>query len=335
MPIVVGIDEAGYGPLLGPLVLGASIWEVDAERVGCDFWEALSDSVIQHKSRSDFRLRVDDSKKVYDRKAGLAPLERTVLAFAGACGAPCDSLGSFLNALAGDASLPSATRPPLGADATVPWYTRLDRKLPTDPVKGAFESMAKRLAAAMKAAGISCRALGIQLVTEDAFNRRVQQTRNKAAVIVEHVLKLITRALRFAGDRDLHFLIDRLGGRSNYRGILQTAFPDRFLRIIEVSDERSRYRLSRFDDGAVHPGDWTFEFTVEADSRHLPVALAGMLCKYCRELLMYEFNAYWRKLDPTLRPTAGYYSDAKRFLSDIDPLLSRSGLSHAEFVRAR
>ncbi len=326
MPIVVGIDEAGYGPLLGPLVVGASIWEVDAERVGCDFWEALADSVIRHKSRSDFRLRVDDSKKVHDRKAGLAPLERTILAFAGACGTPCDSLGSFLNALVGDASLPSASQP---------WYTCLDRKLPTDPVKGAFESMAKRLAAAMKTAGVHCRGLGIQLVTEDAFNRRVQQTHNKAAVIVEHVLRLMTRAVKFAGDRDLHFLIDRLGGRSNYRGILQTVFPDRFLSIVEVSDERSRYRLSRFDDGAVHPGDWTIEFAVEADSRHLPVALAGMLCKYCRELLMHEFNAYWRKLDPTLRPTAGYYADAKRFLSDIDALVSRSGLSHGEFVRAR
>ena len=155
-----------------------------------------------------------------------------------------------------------------------PWYDNLDRELPTDPVKSAFESMAKRLSGTMEAAGVRCRGLGIQLVTEGAFNERVRQTRNKAAVIVEHVLRLMVRAVKFAGDQDLHFLVDRLGGRSNYRAMLQSAFPDRHVRIIEVTGERSRYRLSRCDDGAVHPGDWTFEFGVGSDARHLPVAAA-------------------------------------------------------------
>ena len=74
--------------------------------------------------------------------------------------------------------------------------------------------LARRLVGTMETAGIRCRGLGVQLVTEGAFNKRVRQTRNKAAVIVEHVLLLMTRAVRFAGDRDLHFLVDRLGVRS-------------------------------------------------------------------------------------------------------------------------
>ncbi len=326
MPIVVGIDEAGYGPLLGPLVVGASIWEVDAERVGCDFWDALKESVCRGKSRGDFRLRVDDSKKVYDRKAGLAALERTVLAFARAADGPCETLGAFLQGLTGGGSFSSDSQP---------WYDDLGRGLPTDPVKSAFESMATRLGGTMAAAGVRCRGLGVQLVTEGDFNERVRQTRNKAAVIVEHVLRLMTRAVRFAGDQDVHFLVDRLGGRSNYRTILQAAFPERYLRIVEITEERSSYCLSRWDDRAAHAGDWTFEFGVGSDARHLPVALAGMLYKYCRELLMHEFNAFWQKLDPALRPTAGYYTDAKRFLGDIEHLLPRSGLGHGQFVRAR
>ena len=29
MTLVIGIDEAGYGPNLGPLVIGGSSWQID------------------------------------------------------------------------------------------------------------------------------------------------------------------------------------------------------------------------------------------------------------------------------------------------------------------
>jgi ribonuclease HII len=107
------------------------------------------------------------------------------------------------------------------------------------------------------------------------------------------------------------------------------AFPDRELRIIEETPQRSAYKLN-------HNGtSWTFDFAVEADQHRLPVALASMTAKYVREVLMTQFNAYWRQDAPQVAPTAGYYTDAKRFLKEITPLMTpgRPPLEH--FVRAK
>jgi ribonuclease HII len=91
----------------------------------------------------------------------------------------------------------------------------------------------------------------------------------------------------------------------------------------------SRYRLA----SAVN--DWFIEFSVDADRRHFPVALASMLAKYLREVLMGRFNAYWRAWLPDLRPTAGYYADAQRFLADVAPVVGRTGIPRTRFVRSR
>ena len=62
-----------------------------------------------------------------------------------------------------------------------------------------------------------------------------------------------------------------------------------------------------------------------------PVLLAALALS----LLMERFNAYWRTLAPDLQPTAGYYTDAQRFLAAIAPLLTREDVPRERFVRAR
>lgn len=319
MPFVLGIDEAGYGPLLGPLLVCATAWEVASDAVGDNFWKRLEAVVAPAADRHESRLVVGDSKQVFDRHRGLASLERPVLAFASACGMPTHDLAALLGAL--------GVEPP--GDGAMPWYSTLHRALPTDPVQSAFEGAAERLAVEMSAAGVTCRALLAQVVTEERYNGRVAATRNKASVLLEQVLKLLERGRRLARDDELHVIVDRLGGRSDYRRLLMDAFPDRPLHILAQTDVRSAYRVCGAN------GDWFVEFCVDADRNHLPVALASMLAKYVRELLMEQFNAFWRGLAPELRPTAGYYQDAQRFLTDIAPHAARAGIEFAAFVRQR
>jgi len=319
MPLVLGIDEAGYGPLLGPLVVAATLWRANRDRMQTDWWQQLDACVTRRATRSEGRLAVGDSKKLFDRKRGISTLERTVLAFAHAADLPCATLTEFLTAIGHE--LPS--------EAGLPWYGDLTQSLPTDPARSAYEGAARRTRETMASCGISCLGARTQLITEDVFNRRVRQTRNKAAVLLEAVLRLVQWGTQHAGDQDVHIFVDRLGGRVNYREVLMQAFPGRHLHVVEVGEGRSRYRL------ASQESDWLLEFVVHGDQRHLPVALASMLAKYVRELLMERFNAYWNERAPKLRPTAGYYSDAKRFLSDIAPLLEHETIRTEDFVRLR
>ena len=76
-------------------------------------------------------------------------------------------------------------------------------------------------------------------------------------------------------------------------------------------------------------------FQPRADSEHFCVALASMTSKYLRELLMGEFNQFWQRHVPGVKPTAGYPGDAARFLKDITPAAQRLGISEAALWRRK
>jgi len=320
VPLVVGIDEAGYGPLLGPLVVAASLWRASPEALADDWWQRLRAAVCRRPTRNDWRLPVDDSKQLYTRQRGLAALERAVLAFAAAAECPTETVAALLKGLG--ASLSDEAGLP-------PWYRDAGTPLPLDPQRSRCPGATERLRACMAASGLCCRALLAEVVTENRFNARVAQTRNKASVLLEQVLRLIRRATAGAGDQDVYIRVDRLGGRQDYAAVLLSAMPERHLHVLAASDDSSRYRL------AGPRSDWYIEFRTDADQHELPVALASMVAKYVREVLMHQFNAHWKSLLPQLRATAGYYQDACRFLADIRPVLPRCGLREAEFVRSR
>ncbi len=91
MHYLIGMDEAGYGPNLGPLVIAATAWKLDARYDAdlqvVDLYELLHD-VISRQPRSD-RLAIADSKQIYNRATGIAGLELGVLAAMQAAGQAC------------------------------------------------------------------------------------------------------------------------------------------------------------------------------------------------------------------------------------------------------
>src|SRR5262249_46432299 len=82
MPWRVGLDEAGYGPNLGPLVLSSTACHVPDDAPKC-LWKLLAAAVRKARHEDDGRLLIDDSKKVNDGPTGLAKLEAGVLAVLG------------------------------------------------------------------------------------------------------------------------------------------------------------------------------------------------------------------------------------------------------------
>ena len=310
MPWVVGIDEAGYGPNLGPLVQTAvSLRLPDADPAG---WDTLHPCVRRAADPDDGRVCVDDSKKVYAKSGGLGRLERGVFA---ALGLAPGTVGGLLAGLCDPGVVAD-----LRAEA---WFAEADA-VPQAP--GPFPD----LAAAMANLGVRVGPVAASLVPAPIFNRIVAGSGTKATVLTAGLvglLRAVGRAL--PADEPVLVLGDQLGGRRFYSAVLQAAFPDGWVVTEAETAGESRYRV----DGLGRPTAVVFRPRADADG--VSVALASMLAKYLRELCMGQFNRYWRGHVADLKPTAGYPGDAKRFLAAIRPAMDRLGTADDDVWRVK
>src|SRR5438128_8573850 len=83
--LLVGVDEAGYAPNLGPLVVAAVALEVPDDVASESLWDHLAPDVTRYPASDGEPLIIDDSKRVYVAANGLAHLERTALTLCAAC----------------------------------------------------------------------------------------------------------------------------------------------------------------------------------------------------------------------------------------------------------
>ena len=330
--LMCGIDEAGYGPLLGPLAVGAaavSVRDWEEGQAAPDLWKELSGGVAAGVKGAAGRVVIADSKALKlpgvsggDTPGGvgaggrhpLMHLERGVLAWLAWMGQRPSDDEALLECL-------GAWWPPHRCYER----TGVERKVPLvggESLGIVANGLRSASGGRVVPVGLRCRLMG-----EVEFNRVVKESSGKGATTLvamrEHAAWFVELARAHEGHH-LRFVCDRLGGREKYADIVEYLFSGESgaaeVRVLEETPERSRYVVGVPGVGR----EIGVVFEVGSERVYLPIALASMVAKLCRELAMERFNGWWGQRVHGLKPTAGYWQDAQRWLKAVGGAMSAS-----------
>lgn len=320
MKFLAGVDEAGLGPILGPLVVAGVAMQGPE---GTDPWRVLTRHVGR-RSHQKGKVRVADSKLVNAGPHGLQRLEETALVFWGARhGELPATLLDWLERL--------------GADLThlrrCPWYEDLALPLPLCADPDWLQLQAELVARALRKADVSLLDIAVRPVDVEEWNDLIADTDNKSRAHFRAYAEVLGRLLDRQPDgppgQQGHVVADRCGGRMHYAEDLRRLRPAATVETLCETPPESSYRLHSAT------GDVTVTFAERGEARAFPTALASCFAKYLRELMVEAMNRWFCARVPGLLPTAGYYTDGHRFLVDLEPYLQQTGLPRGRLVRVR
>ena len=301
----IGVDEAGLGPNLGPLVIVATRWEGLPGSTD-DLWKTLSAAVTQDREEVG-KLLIGDSKLVYRDRRDEATLYAAADGLLRAAGGEVDPLRDVVAAVDPDAA----------ADfEAAPWFA--------DPAAAAAETVAVRLdvlSTVLEGLGASL-SVAAAVVPAGRFNRLLADSASKGDLLSR--LSLATLRRVWTPGEPAAVWCDKHGGRNAYAQHLTDVCGGEFVQVLSEAKAESRYAV----------GDSRIAFGVKSE-RHFPVACASIVAKSIRQRCMAAFNAFWRRHDPDLKPTEGYPTDAKRFAEETAAVRESLGIADDLFWRCR
>lgn len=325
MTLVIGTDEAGYGPNLGPLVIAATAWQVDApaERAETVLAEAVTDALASLAS-PEATVAWRDSKEVYRGGAGRDLLLHSALAAVGMAHGCVPGVWQDLAAMLKHIA-------PAAGDASPEWHALAGVSLLDDDRAEAVTAAATQLTHRLAAKGVRLCSIRCRCLYPGTFNRLIDSGLNKSDILSRETLALAAGLAAELGTADAPTLIwcDRHGGRKRYAGVIAAAFEVQ-AEPLKETPHCSAYRLSGGGLFGGPPASETLlEFSVQGERRP-PVAVASLTAKTVREVAMERFNAFWCEQQPGLAATAGYPVDAARWREQAAPALQQLGveLSH-------
>lgn len=295
--LILGIDENGLGPLLGPLVVTAAAFEAQTYDREAFFAESERSLVAQ------------DSKNLFS-KARLHKAELETLAWLRAMGLRASTTKELSDAIVEPA--------PLGL--TCSGHGICSLKTEPTPLP-CFGGCCLVDAPSVQLRGI--RPLGIKAVSlcPGRYNAALASGVNKLELDFRLMYALASTFSKQREEKVLA-LCGKVGATRSYGTWLGRAGALLFSTSQETP-AKSVYDVA---------GLGTLVFEKDADSLHLPVAVASMVGKYLRELAMRELNRALGR-DET-NSVSGYRDPAtKAFVDETEALRDSLGWPQACFLR--
>jgi len=326
MTLVIGTDEAGYGPNLGPLVVAATAWKFaaaveDAEALLTVAISEVDSAVATHRGRTRSPLWAD-SKQIFRGGVGLGALEQGV---ATGLLLTVNQLPITWTALA-ESIGPISPRGGCRGE----WQTLLPISVPREADAAECLALAAVVRDVLARYGVSLERVVCRGIYPEEFNALLDTGMNKSDILSAATLDLAATLRASTPNEPAIIWCDRHGGRKRYGGLVSHHFGAALVRPLEETPDRSVYLVPACDVTATNA--CRIEFCVGGEAR-APVALASMTAKYVRELAMYAFNTFWSSRLPGLRPTAGYPSDAIRWRHDAAAAIEQEQLAEAALWR--
>jgi ribonuclease HII len=326
----IGLDEAGYGPTLGPLTIGLTAWKVPSAVPPEDLYERLAGIVTAQAPRNVLALAssrgriaapvlwIADSKVIY-QPGRLKPLEEVVLlCLALAQGTAVQNCRELCTALL-HAEIPPAA-------AAWDWEHALQLPLAAEAID---LCCAKRLREAISQREAELLAFRVRPLFPAEYNAALAtHAGNKSLVLFHAGMEVVRDLLQAYPDELVWIDADKQGGRDRYAALLQQVFCDDWIEVLQESHRESMYRW-----GKPAARRW-LRIRVRGE-QSLPVAAASLAAKYVREVSLHCLNKFWSAEVRDLRPTAGYPLDAARFIQQIRKRQKRLKIHDAEFIRMK
>ena len=312
MALLIGTDEAGYGPNLGPLTICATSWEVP--EIDVDLYRLLAEFVSPKPGAVD-KITICDSKSIYSpsSRKSLTNLETYVLAMLYSLHGNVPTDASELDVLISGDQHGSLSRNSL-------WNLSL-LKLPLVAELDSVVSLGSRFRSVCETTDTSLKQVRCHAIFPEEFNCSIERLGNKAELLSSETLTCVKQILEPSTSHlETHIVCDKHGGRSKYSALLNQCLTEQFVRVVGESRELSEY--------CWFEGDRKFQIHFKSKGESfLPTALASMIAKYFREVCMEVWNQFWLAKVPGIKPTKGYPLDAKRFKKEIAKTQVELGIS--------
>ncbi len=357
MGILIGMDEAGYGPNFGPLVVAATAWHTNdgevaspglsspksatgrpARKLSTSSRTSTRRAVTEANPQSAIRnpksdcpdlyrlLRTVVAKRATDRRVPIAD-SKTLYTPGLGLGQLERGLHTVLRSMRQTLSRWSTlveycAADPDGHHQRHCWPAGHDCTLPVDADNDEVSRLEARFTRACRAADVRPLCVRARLVFPAEFNDLVERYGTKGAALSHITVGLLREVM------------DSVANQYSPESPAPSPQPPTHV-VCDKHGGRNFYAgllQHHFSEHWIEP---VFESHAESryewgppesrtrvsfrmqGERFLPTALASMTAKYLRELSMRAFNEFWSARVPNLRPTAGYPKDAQRFRKSI------------------